>query len=209
MTATDTAAPAAEDPISVEPARALRSVLLEASRRIAPGEVHYIDHPLFGAVLKVEPWDPDAAANPAPAPAPAPGAQPAGRAGGAGLSPEASSAARHSSVASTCAMQAAASRRIAAQRDRLRRQAGRAVHHHRQHAVTQPELARERRLGQRRHADQVAAVARQTRDLCRRFQPRPLRASVDRPRMQQHPRRAAASPSNARMAASKGSANST
>ena len=77
MTATDTAAPAAEDSISVEPARALRSVLLEASRRIAPGEVHYIDHPLFGAVLKVEPWDPDAGANPAPASAPAPGAQPA------------------------------------------------------------------------------------------------------------------------------------
>jgi hypothetical protein len=77
MTVTDTAAPAAEDSISVEPARALRSVLLDASRRVAPGEVHYIDHPLFGAVLKVEPWDPDAAANPAPVPAPTPGAQPA------------------------------------------------------------------------------------------------------------------------------------
>jgi hypothetical protein len=76
MPTTDTVAPAAEDSISVEPARALRSVLLEASRRVAPGEVHYIDHPLFGAVLKVEPWDPDAAANPAPVPAPAPGAQP-------------------------------------------------------------------------------------------------------------------------------------
>ena len=82
MTATDTAAPAAEDSISVEPARALRSVLLEASRRVAPGEVHYIDHPLFGAVLKVEPWDPDAAANPAPVPAPTPGAQPAAPAAG-------------------------------------------------------------------------------------------------------------------------------
>jgi len=77
MTATDTATPAAADSISVEPARALRSVLLEASRRVAPGEVHYIDHPLFGAVLKVEPWDPVAAANPQPVPAPTPGAQPA------------------------------------------------------------------------------------------------------------------------------------
>jgi hypothetical protein len=82
MTATDTAAPAADGSISVEPARALRSVLLEASRRVAPGEVHYIDHPLFGAVLTVEPWDPDAAANPAPAPAPTPGAQPAAPASG-------------------------------------------------------------------------------------------------------------------------------
>ncbi|MBP6482742.1 MAG: hypothetical protein KA310_17925, partial [Pseudomonadales bacterium] len=77
MTASDTVAPAADDPISVEPARALRSVLLEASRRIAPGEVHYIDHPLFGVVLKVEPWDPVAAANPQTLTAPTPGAPPA------------------------------------------------------------------------------------------------------------------------------------
>lgn len=77
MTASDTAAPAADDAISVEPARALRSVLLEASRRVAPGEVHYIDHPLFGAVLKVEPWDPLGAANPQAIPAATPGAQPA------------------------------------------------------------------------------------------------------------------------------------
>ena len=77
MTASDTAAPAADDAISVEPARALRSVLLEASRRIAPGEVHYIDHPLFGVVLKVEPWDPVAAANPQTLTAPTPGAPPA------------------------------------------------------------------------------------------------------------------------------------
>jgi hypothetical protein len=77
MTASDTAAPAADDAISVEPARALRSVLLEASRRVAPGEVHYIDHPLFGVVLKVEPWDPLGAANPQAFPAATPGAQPA------------------------------------------------------------------------------------------------------------------------------------
>lgn len=75
VTATDTAAPAADDPISVEPTRAVRSVRLDASRRVAPGEVHYIDHPLFGALLKVEPWDPDAI--PATEPAQAPGAQPA------------------------------------------------------------------------------------------------------------------------------------
>jgi len=77
MTATDTDAPAAGETIGVEPARALRSVLLTASRRVAPGEVHYIDHPLFGAVLKVEPWDPGAAANPTTVPAAAPGAPPA------------------------------------------------------------------------------------------------------------------------------------
>lgn len=77
MTATDTGTQAAGQTIGVEPARALRSVLLAASRRVAPGEVHYIDHPLFGAVLKVEPWDPDASANPATGPATAPGAPPA------------------------------------------------------------------------------------------------------------------------------------
>jgi len=63
-----TSAAAGED-ISVEPARATRSVVLKAQRRVAPGEVHYIDHPLFGAIMTIEPWDPDAA-TPAPSPAP-------------------------------------------------------------------------------------------------------------------------------------------
>jgi hypothetical protein len=70
--------------ITVEPGRATRSVLLAANRRLAPGEVHYIDHPLFGAVLRIDPWDPNApeaaatgaaapdAASPAAAPAPSP-----------------------------------------------------------------------------------------------------------------------------------------
>lgn len=66
VTTADAATPG--QPVGVEPARAQRSVLLEASRRLAPGEVHYIDHPLFGAVLKVEPWDPDAVETPPPSP---------------------------------------------------------------------------------------------------------------------------------------------
>lgn len=72
VTTADAATPG--QPVGVEPARAQRSVLLEASRRLAPGEVHYIDHPLFGAVLKVEPWDPDAVAAPVAGPAEAPAA---------------------------------------------------------------------------------------------------------------------------------------
>ncbi len=72
VTTADTATPG--KPVVVEPARAQRSVLLEASRRVAPGEVHYIDHPLFGAVLKVEPWDPEAVAAPVAGPAEAPAA---------------------------------------------------------------------------------------------------------------------------------------
>jgi Peptidoglycan-binding protein, CsiV len=73
------AAEGAPPGITVEPARATRSVLLSASRRVAPGEVHYIDHPLFGAILKIEPWDPDAASSPgadAPDGAAQPGAAP-------------------------------------------------------------------------------------------------------------------------------------
>jgi len=48
----------AETPLSVEPIRARRTVLLLANRRIAPGEVHYLDHPLLGLIVTVRPWDP-------------------------------------------------------------------------------------------------------------------------------------------------------
>jgi hypothetical protein len=82
-----TEAPPEEPVVAVEPVRATRSVVLAASRRIAPGEVHYIDHPLFGLLVTVRPWSPAAAVDPgslsppatvapgtpaaAPAPAPA------------------------------------------------------------------------------------------------------------------------------------------
>ena len=48
----------AEMPVSVEPLRARRTVLLRANRRIALGEVHYLDHPLLGLIVTVRPWDP-------------------------------------------------------------------------------------------------------------------------------------------------------
>jgi hypothetical protein len=60
------AASAANDPVVTEPLRAARTVVLDASRRLLPGEIHYLDHPLFGAVLTVRPWDPAAGAQQEP-----------------------------------------------------------------------------------------------------------------------------------------------
>ena len=48
----------AEPAVVVEPVRATQTVLLTASRKIAPGEVHYLDHPLLGVLVTVRPWDP-------------------------------------------------------------------------------------------------------------------------------------------------------
>ena len=67
------ASPLEATPIAVEPVRASRSVALVASRRIAPGEVHYIDHPLLGLIVMMRPWDP---ALPPPATAEPSAAQP-------------------------------------------------------------------------------------------------------------------------------------
>lgn len=60
-----------EPAITIEPARAARSVTLNGSRRLAPGELHYLDHPLFGVLLSATPFDPAAqgAAPVEPAPA--------------------------------------------------------------------------------------------------------------------------------------------
>lgn len=54
--------------VSAEPVRAKRTVLLTASRRIANGEVHYIDHPLLGLLVTVRPWDPGMKGLPVEAP---------------------------------------------------------------------------------------------------------------------------------------------
>lgn len=40
---------------SGEPVRATRSVVLRTARRLAPGELHYIDHPLFGVLITATP----------------------------------------------------------------------------------------------------------------------------------------------------------
>lgn len=69
-------APPEEPVVAVEPVRAKRTVQLSASRRLSLGEVHYIDHPLFGLIVTVRPWNPAAAVD-AVAPA-APGTVPAG-----------------------------------------------------------------------------------------------------------------------------------
>lgn len=66
------AAGESSEPIMIAPVRAARSVALHASRRLAPGEVHYIDHPLLGLILSIRPYDPaqpsgTAANEPAPA----------------------------------------------------------------------------------------------------------------------------------------------
>ncbi len=60
-----------EPAITIEPARAARSVTLNGSRRLAPGELHYLDHPLFGVLLSAIPFDPAAqgAASAEPTPA--------------------------------------------------------------------------------------------------------------------------------------------
>ena len=64
-------------PIMIAPSRAARTVVLHASRRLAPGEVHYIDHPLLGLILSIRPYDPAQPTVPAAnAPAPALPAQP-------------------------------------------------------------------------------------------------------------------------------------
>ncbi len=74
----DTLSPAEEDAaavepvVTVEPVRAERTVLLQASRRIALGEVHYLDHPLLGLIVAVRSYDPAAAATAAPAAGTAP-----------------------------------------------------------------------------------------------------------------------------------------
>jgi hypothetical protein len=75
----DTAAGPAIDapaPVASEPLPSSRTVVLSTSRRLAPGEVHYLDHPLFGALLSVRPWDP--AAGAAPSADATPGLPPAG-----------------------------------------------------------------------------------------------------------------------------------
>ena len=49
-------------PLTAEQVRPRRTVVLRVARRLAPGEVHYLDHPLFGALLTTRPWDPAAGA---------------------------------------------------------------------------------------------------------------------------------------------------
>ena len=44
------------------PLYSVRSVLLEATRRMRLGEVHYIDHPLFGVIMSLRAYDPGQAA---------------------------------------------------------------------------------------------------------------------------------------------------
>jgi hypothetical protein len=62
-------ATSAAQTIAVEPARPLRTVVLQAARRMNPGELHYLDHPLFGVLLMIRPYDPNAPLATEPAPA--------------------------------------------------------------------------------------------------------------------------------------------
>lgn len=52
--------PEPEPEITVEPVRAARSVVLQATRRLVPEQLHYIDHPLFGVLITAVPVDPAA-----------------------------------------------------------------------------------------------------------------------------------------------------
>ena len=66
------AAGESSEPIMIAPIRAARTVVLHASRRLAPSEVHYIDHPLLGLILSIRPYNPaqpadQVADDPAPA----------------------------------------------------------------------------------------------------------------------------------------------
>jgi hypothetical protein len=63
--------PAAAGAITIEPPRPLRTVVLQAAQRVNPGELHYIDHPLFGVLLTIRPYDPLAPASADPASVPA------------------------------------------------------------------------------------------------------------------------------------------
>lgn len=48
------------------PLRAQRTVSLELARRVRLGELHYFDHPLFGVLIRIQPWDPAQPALPPP-----------------------------------------------------------------------------------------------------------------------------------------------
>ncbi len=52
--------PESIEQIATAALRATRSVLLAETRRVRLGEVHYIDHPLFAVLLKLQPYDPAA-----------------------------------------------------------------------------------------------------------------------------------------------------
>lgn len=50
---------------SVEPAPRQLSVNLQQARRMRGGEVHYLDHPMFGLIIRLTPWEPPALPAPA------------------------------------------------------------------------------------------------------------------------------------------------
>lgn len=66
MKATTSAAEAAaaSDDAATLPLRTARSVLLSATRKVGLDEIHYFDHPLFGMILTLRPFDPEGLAVP-------------------------------------------------------------------------------------------------------------------------------------------------
>lgn len=56
--------PVEDAPLRVEPVRAARSVPLSATRELEWGKLNYIDHPLFGVLIMMTPFNPEAASEP-------------------------------------------------------------------------------------------------------------------------------------------------
>ncbi|WP_207062736.1 CsiV family protein [Motiliproteus sp. SC1-56] len=54
---------------TVDPAPRLLSVNLKQERRMRSGQLHYLDHPMFGLMVKLSPWEPPQATSPASEPA--------------------------------------------------------------------------------------------------------------------------------------------
>lgn len=52
------AAVEANEAIAAEPLRSQRTVVMSASRRVKIGELHYIDHPLFGLLVQITAYEP-------------------------------------------------------------------------------------------------------------------------------------------------------
>lgn len=50
-----------DEAIAAEPLRSQRTVVMRASRRAKIGELHYIDHPLFGLLVQITAYEPAAA----------------------------------------------------------------------------------------------------------------------------------------------------
>jgi hypothetical protein len=64
------------------PTPTLQRFRMKQHRRMRSGEIHYLDHPMFGVVVLATPYEPPKPPAPTPAPTPTPVPAPAQPAGG-------------------------------------------------------------------------------------------------------------------------------